>query len=243
MERKWIIAVAGVIGAILLFSIISLVLSAVSLGKSVTEDEPDTLTVYGQGRVSVAPDIAYVTMGYENSARSPQTAQENNAEGVGQIKAAVQETGVAEVDIADVQYNIYQEYYYSDLPEDQSYRVSSVFTITVRNVSRIADVISAACREGANISYGITYDIADRKAAYEQALEMARVRADEKAADMAEALGRSVTGIVQVTENATVSGDSWGMGYSGTTPADFVGSDTGGALQISAVVTVTYRLN
>ncbi|MEL7603430.1 MAG: SIMPL domain-containing protein [Bacillota bacterium] len=242
MERKWFIAIAGVVGAILLFSVISLVLSAVSLGHSSAGD-PDTLTVYGQGRVSAAPDIAYVTLGFENSARSPQVAQENNAVAVGQIKAAVREAGVAEADIADVQYNIYQEYYYSDLPEDQSYRVSSVFTITVRDVSRIADVISAACREGANISYGITYDLADRQKAYGEALELARVRADEKAAEMAAALGRSVKGIVQVTENATVSGDCWGMGGSGTALADFVGSDTGGALQISAVITVTYRLD
>jgi len=241
MERKWLIAIAGVVGAILLFGVVSLVLSAVSLGKS-DAAQADTLTVYGQGRVSAVPDIAYVTLGYENSARSPQDAQENNAAAIGQIKAAVREVGVAEADIADVQYNIYQEYYYSDLPEDQSYRVSSVFTITVRDVGRIADVISAACREGANISYGITYDLADRQKAYSEALELARIRADEKAAEMAQALGRKVTGIVQVTENATVSADCWGMGGS-TALADFAGSDTGGALQISAVVTVTYRLN
>jgi uncharacterized protein YggE len=151
--------------------------------------------------------------------------------------------GVEEADIAATQYNIYQEYYYSDLPEDQSYRVSNVISITARDVNKTAGIIAAACKAGANISYGITYDLVDRKAAYGQALEMARGRADEKAAELAESLGRSIKGIEAVTENAAVSGDGWGMDDSGMALADFVGTGAGGALQISAVVTVTYRLD
>ena len=248
MQRKWIIALAGAVGAILMLSVVSLILSAVSLGQS-GAGEADTITVYGQGRVSVSPDIATVTLGYENSASSPQAAQAANEEQMAQITAALREVGVAEADIVPAQYNIYQEYYYSPLPEDQSYRVCSVVTVTVRKVDSAPNVIAAACNAGANLSYGITYDLADRQEVYAQALELARVRADEKAAELAESLGRRVTGIVEVREESAAASTDvytevyWDYDYNGYTFSDFVASGADGGFAISAMVYVTYRLD
>jgi uncharacterized protein YggE len=242
MQKKGFVVIAAALGVLLAFFIVLLVMNAVSLGQ-IHASRPDTLTVYGQGRVSVPPDVAVVTLGYENSASTPESAEADNACVAAQIAAAVREAGVAECDIAVMQYSIYQEYCGCDAPQTRSYRVSRVLALTVRNAERAGDVIAAACRAGANVSYGITYDLADRRKAYAQALELARGRAEEKAAELASSMGRRLAGIADIKETAAVSNsDCWGCGYPGAALADFVGAGACGGLQVSAAVTLTYRL-
>jgi|AGTN01.3.fsa_nt_gi Uncharacterized conserved protein len=247
MQKKWIIVLAAAAGVIFMLIAASFVLSIVSICQSSAPAETqDTVTVYGQGVVTLEPDIAYVTLGYENYANSPQTAQDNNAAVMRQITAALKEAGVAEADIRESGFNIYQEYYYYDSADyEHSYCVSGTLEIIVRQLDQTTAVISAACSAGANITYGVTYDVADRQTAYAQALELARGRAEEKAAEMSEALGRGITGISQVQEYgaAQVSGDAYWDGYSGTLLTDYVAEIASpGSVKVTAVVYVTYRL-
>lgn len=245
MQKNWFIILCVVLGAILLLVVASFIMGWVGLCQDDASTTPDTLTVYGQGKVAVAPDIAYVTLGYENSAPSPQAAQTANTERMGQITAAIREMGVAEDDIQQTQFNVYQEYYYGDTPDAQSYRVSNIIKITVRQVSRACDVVAAACGAGANTSYGIAYDVTDRQGAYVRALELARARADEKASALSEELGKKLAGIEEVREYGETGcgGEYMDYGYPGTLLTDYVMETAqGGGLEICAVVYVTYQL-
>ena len=245
MQNKWFIALAAAVGVIVLLVTASFVMSIVSLSQNSASGTEDVITVYGQGKISVAPDTAYITLGYENSAPSPQEAQLANAAKMDLITAAVREAGVAEGDIQQAQFNVYQEYYYGDTPDAQSYRVSSIIQVTVRQVDQATNVITAACAAGANTSYGITYDLLNRQDVYAQALSLARARADEKAAELSEELGRSLKGIVEVKEYSTAQYEAeyWDYGYSGA-PTDYTTETASpGGLEITAMVYVTYRLD
>ena len=244
MQKKWIIAAVAAAGFVVLLVTASFIMSVVNLSHSDAPDTEDVITVYGQGKVIVAPDIAYITLGYENSASSPQDAQLANSAKMQQITAAMQEAGVTKADIAQAQFNVYQEYYYGDTPDAQSYRVSNIIKVTVRQVDRATDVITAACAAGANTSYGITYDLEDRQDVYAQALSLARTRADEKAADLSDELARSLAGIVEVKEYSTsqYGGEDLDYGYM-SMPTDYTAETASpGGLEISAMVYVTYRL-
>lgn len=243
MPKQWFIVLVAVLGAIFLLVTASLVLGAVSVCRG--DEAEDIITVYGQGRIAVEPDIATVTLGYENSSYSPELAQQANAETMTQIVAALREQGVAESDIVETQFNVYQEYYYGDTPEAQSYRVSRIFTVTVRDIADTGDIIAAACDAGANTSYGVTYDVSDRQEVYAQALELARGRADEKAAALADTLGCTISGIAEVREyGAAQTGEEyWDYGYTGAVLSDYAtDASATGALEIEATVYVTYRL-
>ena len=203
MQKKWFITAVAAAGLVVLLVTASFVMSIVNLSQGSAPGTEDVITVYGQGKVTVAPDTAYITLGYENSAPSPQEAQLANAAKMEQIAAAVREAGVVEGDIQQAQFNVYQEYYYGDTPDAQSYRVSSIIKVMVRQVDKATDIITAACAAGANTSYGITYDLLDREKVYAEALSLARARADEKATELSEELGRKVTGIVEIREYST----------------------------------------
>jgi uncharacterized protein YggE len=245
MPKQWFIILAAVLGAIFLLATASLILGAVSVargGETETAEE-NTLTVYGQGLITVQPDIATVTLGYENSASSPELAQQGNTDTMARITAALREQGVAEGDIVETQFNVYQEYYYGDYPEAQSYRVSRIFSVTVRDVAEVSDIIAAACNAGANTSYGITYDVSNRQEIYARALELARGRADEKAGELAASLGCSLAGIAEVRESGAVPSAGEYEEYGCSLLTDYVTDDSAvGPLEIEALVTVTYRL-
>ena len=151
----------------------------------------------------------------------------------------MRESGIAEDDIGSEQVNMYQEYNYGEGPGEQSYSVSSTVTVTVRDVSRAASVVSAACGAGANISYGITYDLMNRQDEYERALKLARERADEKAAELAASLGRRIADIAAVSEYGA---EDYGYEY-GCMLTDYVAeAGPSGGIEVVAVVYVTYRL-
>ena len=244
MQKKWFIAAAAAVGLVVLLVTASFIMSVINLSQKDDSGVEDVITVYGQGKVTIAPDTAHITLGYENSASSPEDAQLANAAKMEQICAAMREAGVAEGDIQQSQFNVYQEYYYGDTPDAQSYRVSNIIMVTVRQVDRATDVITAACAAGANTSYGITYDLTDRQDVYAQALSLARARADEKAAELSNELERSLAGIVEIKEYSTAlyEGESWDYGYAGM-PTDYTAETASpGGLEITAMVYVTYRL-
>ncbi len=247
MQKKWIIA-AAVAGAVLLLVIASFVLGIIGVSRGVPKEPPaqDTLTVYGQGVVTAAPDIARVTLGYENYGSDPTAAQQSNAEIMKLITAAAAKAGVAQADICESGFNIYQEYYYYDSANTESnYCVSSTVDITVRQLDQLGGVISAACGTGANITYGITYGVADCKHAYAQALESAHSRAEEKAGELADKLKRAIAGVAQVKECGaaqSAGGEYWDDG-SVSPLADFAAETASkGRIIITAAVYVTYRL-
>lgn len=246
IQKKWFIIAAAAAGLMLLLVTASFVIGIVGLGQGSAPETPtDTITVYGQGVVTAAPDIAYITLGYQNSAERPQAAQAANAETMAQIVAAVREAGVLEADIGSAQVNMYEEYNYGEGPGEQSYCASSTINVTVRDVSRATNVVSAACAAGANISYGITYDLINRQDEYAGALEIARQRADEKAAELSAALGREIAGIASAEEHgaADYGGDCYGYGCADTLLTDYAsGGGINGGIKVSAVIYVTYRL-
>ncbi len=243
MQKKWFIAAIAAAGLVVLLITASFVIGIVGLSQNKEPASEDMITVYGQGRVTAAPDTAYVTLGYENSAPSPKEAQLANAARMKQITAAMREVGIAETDIQQAQFNVYQEYYYGDAPDAQSYRVSNIVKVTVRQADRATDVITAACAAGANTSYGITYDLTNRQSVYTKALSLARARADEKAADLADELGRSLGGIVEIKEYsaAQYEAENWD-GLTGTLTDYSSDTTSPGGLDITAAVYVTYRL-
>ncbi len=248
MQRKWIIA-ATAAGAVFLLIVTSFVLSIIGVSKIGTLSEmpvQDTITVYGQGIVAAEPDIAKITLGYENYAGDPQTAQIDNASNMQQITAALLDAGVKETDICESEFNIYQEYYYYDNADtERSYCVSSTVVVTIRQLDKMPDIISAACNAGANVTYGITYGLADCKNTYTQAFDLALGRAEEKAAEVSGKLESEITGVVQVRECGALqsSGGEYFDYDTAVLAADAsAGAASAGNVQITAAVYVTYRL-
>ena len=93
---------------------ITLALVCVLVGINMTKDgvmisenkETDIVSVYGRGIVFLEPDVAYLSLGYENIDMDSKEAQIKNAESMKKVIDAIKGAGIPEEDIQTSQYNV-----------------------------------------------------------------------------------------------------------------------------------------
>ena len=153
--------------------------------------------------------------------------------------AGVFALGVLQEDVVTNSYGVYPEYNYEMTPPELAgYRANHTLEITCRDVAMLDGVISALTDGGATEIYNVNYDVGDQRALYAKALELAVRAAQEKALTLASASGKTVTGLVSLTES-----QSYDMRYALSANAKDAAIATGiraGSISVSASVTAVY---
>jgi hypothetical protein len=169
---------------------------------------PRTLSVNGTGQVSLAPDIAYVTIGVHTQNVDAQEAVDLNSAQTDALMAALIDFGVAAGDIQTTNFNIYsfEDYALPVDPESQKpplvYSVDNSVFVTIRDTDSLGDLLSTAVDAGANNIWGIQFDVTDKSEAISQAREAAVVAARAQAEELA--------GLAEVELGEIVSISSYG---------------------------------
>ena len=158
-----------------------------------------TLSVSGNGKVVLVPDIAYINIGVHSEADDVTSALEQNNDLAKQIADALVSSGVESKDIQTANFNIYPKTNYdpqtgSSIPA--GFSVDNTVYITVRELKDLGELLDTAIRAGANQIYGISFDIVGRAAALEEARDLAIADAQKKAGDVAKVSGVEL-GILQ----------------------------------------------
>ena len=153
--------------------------------------------VSGQGKVTVTPDIATLTLGVSAQA----------AAAMNKVMAALTGNGVAEKDIKTQYFNIQQVTRYDNKTQLEvviGYRVSNTVTAKVRAVDKTGTVIDAVAAAGGDLTRvnGISFSVDQPEKYYAQARELAMKDAKAKAEQMASLGGVKLGRPTYVTENA-----------------------------------------
>ena len=159
------------------------------------------LTVSGEGKVNITPDIVIITAGSVTTAQRVGDAQQENSKKTSAMIAALKKHGIEGKDIKTISYNIYPQYQYYDAPcsaescpprrppEISGYEVRQTYQIKVRELSLIDKVLTDIVANGANEVQGVAFDVDDKDMAKDQARAKAIEQAKEKALKQAAALG------------------------------------------------------
>jgi uncharacterized protein YggE len=162
-----------------------------------------TITVVGEGKVKIKPDIARTNIGVEVLKPTVAEARKANKEIIDAIFVTLKEQGIAEKDIQTSGFSVYAERYGADgpLPEEKvSYRVSNSVTIIVRDLEHVGEVLDAAIKAGANNIYGIEFSLENTKPAMAEARKSATADAKAKAEELATLNGLKVGHVLSISE-------------------------------------------
>lgn len=217
-----------------------------------------TITVSGDGEVSIVPDIATVTITVRESATTVAQAQEKVE---AKVKAAIDSLanlGVEEKDRKTLNYNVNPKYEYvssggyATNPKIVGYEASQMVEIKVRKTDVAGDVIGAIGAANITEISGPTFTVEDPEKAQAEAKEIAIKEAREKAKETAKALGMDLGDVVQFSED---NGGYYPMYYARDAVANqSTAYGKGGALgpevtlptgenMIKSHVTITYNLD
>ena len=168
---------------------------------------PRTITVVGQGQITLAPDVAEVQVGVQVIAPSVSEAKGSVDRQMAALLAALKELGIADKDIQTSHYSIYYEQEPRAVlregaaPESGGgYRVSNMVKVTVRDIELAGDVLDAAVLAGANQVYGIQFTVADPREWESDARKSAMADATLRAQELADLAGVELGEVVSVSE-------------------------------------------
>jgi uncharacterized protein YggE len=149
-----------------LFMLFSLAASACGAVTGGTETR--TLTVTGTGTVSVPPDIVVVSLGVQTVGPDIARAVASNNEAAGAVQAAARELGVADEDIRTTYFYVSTQQQYDEFGNvtgEVTYWVDNTISLTLRDTSKLGDLLEAAVDAGANSISGVTFSVDDPSAA------------------------------------------------------------------------------
>jgi uncharacterized protein YggE len=184
------------------------VVVAISITSQVQAQQPRTslegrIVVVGVGSVHVTPDYAQVRGGVTTRDKAVKGAIEANSKVMAAIMTTLLESGVAQADIQTSRFSVQPAYAAPQPGVEQKltgYSVSNQVEVTIRQVSRIGDVLDRLTAAGATDIGDIAFLISDRSKALDQAREAATADARRKAELYARASGVSLGRVAWITE-------------------------------------------
>ena len=161
---------------------------------------PAVISVSGQGRADVAPDMAVVNIGIVTTGKTAQLAQAENAKIASDVTAALGQLGIFSKHI-QTHYTMSPVYEKGDYRKAAGYRASNTVTVTVNDVAKTGQVIDTALKSGATDVNGLSFGLKDARSVRSTTLQMAVQAARSKADAIAAALGVKIVGIQNVKED------------------------------------------
>ncbi|WP_051671550.1 SIMPL domain-containing protein [Oribacterium sp. P6A1] len=162
----------------------------------------NTITVSASGKVTAIPDMAEITFSITTEEKDVKSAQDKNSREARQVIDKLKELGVDEKSIKTSNYDIYPQYDYDEEVGNRivGYTVDTTLTVSDLKIEDAGNVISRCVEAGINSMNNITYSCSSYDDAYNEALKEAVANADIKARALAEASGKKIIEIKNITE-------------------------------------------
>ncbi len=208
-HRPKFLTVGGIVAATAAFSLlVGIVAGPIIANSHVQGADPTgtpehTITVSGTGDVSVAPDVADVYLGISVTMPTAKAARDAAATSMTAVLAAVKQDGVADKDIVTTNVSLNPVYDYSSGGSSgklTGYQYTNTVKATVRDLTRVPNVLDDAVAAGATTVQGISFRLDDPTSVDAQARQLAMADARSKANALAQAAGVSIQGVASISE-------------------------------------------
>lgn len=172
-----------------------------SVTSTVTQKN-DVFSVNGEGKVSVAPDIAYTSLGVEAQGPTVKQVQSYLNTSINSVVDALSKIGIKKEDIKTTQYSISPMYDYANGRQKLTgFQAHSSVRVTIKNLDLVNAVIDTATANGATNVGRITFDVEDKEKALNDARDLAVKDAKKKATDAARIAGFSLGRVINYYES------------------------------------------
>ncbi len=208
-----------------------------------TLNNASKLTVQGDGKVSIAPDMATIVLGVETQNANASEAIRENAGLMNETIGALLAAGIAESEIQTSTFSL------TTLPQDEPktsgakpkapvFLATNQVTVKLNNTTDVGRVLDAAVKAGSNSIQGVSFDLRDPGPQKNMALTLAIEDAQKKAEVAANAAGVKLGRVLEITE---------GYGYVAAAAkslsfADIATPIQPGQLDVTSSVNVVYEI-
>ncbi|QQG42670.1 MAG: SIMPL domain-containing protein [Candidatus Giovannonibacteria bacterium] len=204
-----------------------------------------TISVSGEGKVFVKPDVAVVNIGVVKQGADLVSTQRSATDVINKVLEMLKREGVEDKDVKTTSYSISPRYDYKDGTQIfRGYEIHQNLEVKIRDLGKVGSTLSRSAEFGANQVGSIQFTVDDPKAAKEEARAAAIKDAREKAAKLAKSLNINLKKLVSYSESGggfpppvPIYGKAVEFGLGGDFPALPSGEN-----EINIFVTLTYEI-
>jgi len=161
------------------------------------------VSVSGHGEVSVAPDTASISMGVDVTKPTLAEAQSQATAQATAVIATLKAAGISSEDIQTTSFNVnilYDTSRHADPNQITGFEITNQLDVTVRDTTKLGQLLDDAVKAGANSISGISFYVDDQTAAASDARRLAVEDAHTKADELAMAAGLTLGPVITITE-------------------------------------------
>ncbi len=207
-DRRVRILIMGVLVLLMAFLAITTANAVNDFGRP--ENGTNAITVTGEGKASVVPDIAQLSFTVQENASTVAAAQDAATKRTNDALAAIKMLGIADKDVKTTGYQVYPQYEQKPCspggscggnPTISSYQVSQSIELKVRDTDKAGTVLQKLGTLGVQNISGPNFMVDDDNKAQEDARAEAIKDARTKAEVLAKQLGVRLGKVVSFSES------------------------------------------
>jgi len=161
------------------------------------------VTVSGEGKVYVKPDIATVGLGVTTTGLTTSDVISRNTTKMNVVIQAIKDSGVEDKDIQTTNYSLSPQYNYTEAAGRifQGYTLEQNLQVKIRDFTKVGDVLQKAVVAGANLTSNLQFTIENPEQFKQEARAKAIEQAKNNAKNLAETSGIALGKIINIYEN------------------------------------------
>jgi uncharacterized protein YggE len=235
--------------------------------RSLAQQNANQVTVSGEGKVYVKPDVAVISLGVTAQGATVAEATKNGTDKMNAVIAVVKGLKVAEKDIQSTNYNLTPVYETSTTPiavpmmypvnvggseavktatNIVGYKLEQNIQVKIRDFATVGDILAKATASGANLVGDLQFTIDNPEQFREQARAEAIKKAKVNAKNLSKESGVDLGKLINVYENYNsypMMYDSVAKGLGSAAPeAVSIPTIQPGQQEISLTVNLTYQV-
>lgn len=170
-----------------------------------TIQPPRHISVTGEGRVDVAPDMASIALSVTSAADTAAEVLAANSANMARVLAFLKATGLEDRDIQTSGLMLNPRYSDSILtpfgaPKITGYFATNTVSVRVRALDKLGGILDAVVSEGANGFNGLSFGLQEPGPKIDEARRLAVVEARRRAEVLAEAAGVKLGAILSISD-------------------------------------------
>jgi hypothetical protein len=247
MRNKTLLTILVLLVASLFLSASKNTLGAQPALAQATEPAKRTINVTGTGKVTLTPDIAYVSIGVHTEGKDAAEAVATNTSQAQKVVAALNTFKIDPKDIQTTNFSIYPQQQYDNEGKLQgiTYVVDNTVYVTLRDIDKLGELLDAVVKAGSNSINSIQFDVADREAALSEARKLAVANGEKQAEELATAAGVQLGQVLSINSSspsAPIPMYDYRLGMGGAAAAEAAVPISTGQLIITLDVYMSYEI-
>ena len=182
--------------------------ATVTTGQVTISNQQDGFWVTGEGKVTVKPDIANISLGVSSREASVADSMAKTKDAMNKVLTALKADKIDSKDIQTQQYNISPTYSYKPMGGGQSisgYQVTNLINVKLRDITKVNAVIADVTTAGGDLTQinNVNFTVEDPTQYYKDTRQKAIADADHKAQKLAGLYGVTLGKPTYVLESSS----------------------------------------